>query len=349
VNAPLVEVQNLEKYYPLRAGFLGSLAGERRVVHALNGVSFSLPEGHSLGLAGESGCGKTTTGKLILGLLHPTGGTVRFAGRDISQLAGTELLAYRRQAQMVFQNPYEALNPRFTILRSLLEPLLIHKIGRDPVERVGLVTDALRQVHLNPPEQFFLKYPHQLSGGQLQRTVIARALLVEPRLLIADEPVSMLDVSVRAGVLNLMREITSERRLTTVYISHDLALIRYMCNETAVMYLGTICEIGPTEEIIEHPHHPYTQALVAAVPDPDPDHMEQSVRIADTVPTPFALPVGCPFQDRCPEVMSICRQERPPLLHVGPGHRVACHLYTTELPRGPASNLAASGSSGAHP
>jgi oligopeptide/dipeptide ABC transporter ATP-binding protein len=349
VSAPLVEVQNLEKHYPLRAGLLGSLAGERRVVRAVNGISFSLPEGHSLGLAGESGCGKTTTGKLILGLLHPTAGTVRFAGRDVSQLAGPDLLAYRRQAQMVFQNPYEALNPRFTILRSLLEPLLIHKIGRDPAERVALVAEALHQTHLNPPEQFFLKYPHQLSGGQLQRAVFARALLVEPRLLIADEPVSMLDVSVRAGVLNLMREITGKRRLTTVYISHDLALLRYMCAETAVMYLGTICEIGPTEEIIDHPHHPYTQALVAAVPDPDPDHVEEAVEIADTVPTPFELPVGCPFQDRCPRVMGICREERPPLLHIGPGHRVACHLYTAEPERGPGSGPTASGSSGTHP
>ncbi len=349
MSAPLVEVQNLEKHYPLRASFLGSLAGERRVVHAVNGVSFTLPEGHSLGLAGESGCGKTTTGKLMLGLLHPTAGTVRFAGRDVSHLTGADLLAYRRQAQMVFQNPYEALNPRFTILRSLLEPLLIHGIGRDPVERVGLVAEALRQVHLNPPEQFFLKYPHQLSGGQLQRAVIARALLVEPRLLIADEPVSMLDVSVRAGVLNLMKEITGERRLTTVYISHDLALIRYMCDETAVMYLGTICEIGPTEKIIEHPHHPYTQALVAAVPDPDPDHLEQPVEIADTVPTPFELPVGCPFQDRCPKVMTVCREQRPVLAYVGPGHRVACHLYTTELPHGPGPGLTPSRPSGTHP
>ncbi len=341
--SPLLEVKDLEKHYPLHGGVLGSLLGERRLVRAVNGISFSVPEGHTLGLAGESGCGKTTTAKLILGLLRPTAGTIRFAGRDITTLTGSDLLAYRRQVQMVFQNPYEALNPRFTILRSLLEPLLIHKIGGNSHERVEIAAEVLRQVNLTPPESFFLKYPHQLSGGQLQRVVIARALLVEPRLLVADEPVSMLDVSVRAGILNLMRQITAEFGLTTIYISHDLTMIRYMCLRTAIMYLGTICEIGPTPEIIEHPHHPYTQALVAAVPDPDPDHVEQLVEIADTVPTPFELPVGCPFQDRCPQVMPVCRKVRPSLIHVGPGHRVACHLYA-ETGADPLASSAAAGS-----
>lgn len=328
MRTPLLEVADLVKQYPLRAGLLGALTGARhRVVHAVNGVSFTLEEGDTLGLAGESGCGKTTTGKLILGLLRPTGGTVRFAGRDVASLHGADLLAFRRQAQMIFQNPYEALNPRFTILRSLLEPLFIHRIGRRPAEQVQLVADALRQAHLNPPEAFFLKYPHQLSGGQLQRVVIARALLLSPRLLVADEPVSMLDVSVRAGVLNLLREITADRRLTTLYISHDLALIRYTCRTTAVMYLGTICELGPTAQVIAQPRHPYTQALLAAVPDPDPDRPEAPVEIADTVPTPLELPRGCPFQDRCPQVMGVCREVRPPLLEVAPGHHAACHLY----------------------
>ncbi len=322
----LLEVSDLRKEYPLHGGLLGPVLA-RRVVHAVNGVSFAVDEGGSLGLAGESGCGKTTTAKLILRLLRPTAGTIRFAGREIAGLEGSGLLAYRRQAQFVFQNPYEALNPRFTILRSLLEPLVIHDIGHSMRERVERVAGALSRVHLEPPETFFTKYPHQLSGGQLQRVVIARALLVDPVLLVADEPVSMLDVSVRAGVLNLMRELRAERHLTTIYISHDLALLRYMCDVTAVMYLGTICEIGPTAEVIEHPRHPYTQALVSAVPDPDPERPRAAVEIADTVPTPFHLPPGCPFADRCPKVMTHCRTVRPLLLPMEGGSSVACHLY----------------------
>jgi oligopeptide/dipeptide ABC transporter ATP-binding protein len=322
----LVEVAHLQKHYPLHAGLTGSLFGSRKLVHAVNGVSFALEEGRSLGLAGESGCGKTTTAKLILKLLHPTAGTIRFAGRDIAGFQGPDLLAYRRQAQFVFQNPYEALNPRFTIFRALLEPMIIHGLGNSATERIERIADALQQVHLDPPEAFFMKYPHHLSGGQLQRVVIARALLVQPKLLVADEPVSMLDVSVRAGVLNLMRDLTRSRGLTTLYISHDLALISYMCTTTAVMYLGTICEIGPTAEVIGRPKHPYTQALVAAVPDPDPAHKVASIEISDTVPTPLHMPPGCPFADRCPKVMEVCRRVRPALQQIE-GVQVACHLY----------------------
>ncbi|MFQ5854580.1 MAG: ABC transporter ATP-binding protein [Anaerolineae bacterium] len=323
----LLEVRALSKRFEIRGGLAGLIRGQpAQTVHAVNGVSFTLRRGESLGLAGESGCGKTTTGMLLVKLLEPTGGSILFDGQNLSGLSGVELKAFRRRAQLMFQNPYEALNPRFTLYRSLAEPLLIHG-WENEADRLERILDTLERVNLRPPGFFLGKYQHQLSGGQLQRVVLARALVLHPEFLVADEPVSMLDVSVRAGILNTMRALAREMNLTTLYISHDLSLLQYTCERTAVMYLGNIVEIGPTRQIIEHPKHPYTQALVSAVPVPDPTLPRPVPRIREGVPRATNLPPGCPFQDRCPEVMAACQKIFPPWVQVGTGQYALCHLY----------------------
>lgn len=324
-GGPLLEVEGLRKYFPLRHAFWRHARGGD-YVRGVDGVSFAIRRGSSLGIAGESGCGKTTLARLLVRLLTLTAGSIRFDGVDVGTLAGPRLLAFRRQAQMMFQNPYEAINPRFTIGRALLEPLIIHRIGtRD--DRMDRVMAALAQVHLAPADTFVDAFPHQLSGGQLQRVGLARALLVDPMFLIADEPVSMLDVSIRAGVLNLMKEIARTRHLTTAYISHDLALVRYVCETTMIMYLGTVAEIGPTSEVLTRAKHPYTRLLLAAAPVPDPTYPAPEIAAAELVPTPIGPARGCPFVDRCPEAMPVCRAAVPPVIPVGPSHYTACHLY----------------------
>jgi oligopeptide/dipeptide ABC transporter ATP-binding protein len=325
----VIEVKNLQKHFSVRQKLFQKNSGG--VLKAVDGVSFSIPKGHSLGIAGESGCGKTTTGKMLLQLYEPTGGTYFFNGEDVTNIkTRQEVKAFRKQAQLMFQNPFEALNPRFTIYRSLLEPLIVHGIGTRE-ERAYLVEEALERVNLYPPESYLDKYPHQMSGGQLQRVVLARALIIDPLFLVADEPVSMLDVSVRAGVLNLMKEVTKSMQLTTVYISHDLSLIQYMCEQTAIMYLGKIVEIGPTKKVIEHPKHPYTRALISAVPVPNPEKRGEEIIISNHVPSPINLPHGCHFQDRCPFVEAICREKAPELKNTEDGHKVACHLVHSKI------------------
>ncbi|HET7264537.1 MAG TPA: ABC transporter ATP-binding protein [bacterium] len=324
MTAPLIDVDGLRKYFPLRRAFWSRTGGH--YVRGVDGVSFAVPRGSSLGIAGESGCGKTTLARLLVRLLAATSGSVRFDGAEIGLLAGPRLLAFRRQAQMMFQNPYEAINPRFTIGRALLEPLIIHRIGT-PDDRMDRVTAALAQVQLSPPGTFVDAFPHQLSGGQLQRVGLARALLVDPIFLIADEPVSMLDVSIRAGILNLMKEIARTRQLTTVYISHDLALVRYVCDTTMIMYLGAVAEMGPTQEVLTRAKHPYTRLLLAAAPVPDPTFRVPEIASTELVPTAIGPARGCPFVDRCPEAMPVCRTTVPPSTLVGPGHHAACHLY----------------------
>lgn len=321
-RAPLIEVEDLVKHFPLRTGLFGGSAA----VHAVNGVSFSVPRGGSLGLAGESGCGKSTTAKLLVRLFAPTSGSIRFDGQDINTLKGAELKRFRRRAQLMFQNPYESFSPRFTILRSLSEPLIIHGV-KDPSERTERVLQALRDVQLRPAETYLNKYPHQLSGGQLQRVVLARALVLEPEFLAADEPVSMLDVSVRAGILNTMKEQAAKRDLTTIYISHDLSLIQYLCDTTAIMYLGQIVEIGPTGPIIDEPLHPYTRALISAIPIPEPERERITVPIQGGIPSAIDLPSGCPFHPRCPAAMDICRRKLPPPVKAADGRTVRCFLY----------------------
>ncbi|MDP9358605.1 MAG: ABC transporter ATP-binding protein [Chloroflexota bacterium] len=324
-QTPLIEVQDLVKHFPVGRGLLAGLAGGKDAVRAVNGVSFQVRRGEILGIAGESGCGKTTTAKMLLKLFEPSSGSIRVDGQDLSTLRGADLKAFRRRAQLMFQNPYESFSPRFTILRSVSEPLIIHGIG-NAAERVERVRQALADVHLRPADSFFNKYPHQLSGGQLQRVVLARALVLEPDFLVADEPVSMLDVSVRAGILNTMKELSRKRNLTTIYISHDLSLIQYLCDTTAIMYLGRIAEMGPTARVIRDPQHPYTQALVSAIPIPEPGRPPATIPIRGGIPSAIELPSGCPFHTRCPYVMDVCPTVMPPPVSVG-GSIVRCYLH----------------------
>ena len=293
-----------------------------RDIVAMADVSLSVRAGEALGIVGESGCGKTTTARTLLRLEEPTAGQIVFEGADITHRRGRALLPFRARAQLVFQNPFDALNPRFTIRRSLAEPLRNFGVpARDHAERIEAV---LARVMLTPSALWLERRPHELSGGQLQRVVLARALISGPKLIVADEPVSMLDVSVRAGVLNLLRKARDELGLAAVYISHDLALIRYVCERTIVMYLGRVVETGPTAALIAAPLHPYTRALVAAVPVPRVDQDRGPLPIRGSLSTP--PPGGCPFRDRCPLVFARCETEAPALRAMDAERSVACHL-----------------------
>ena len=322
-NHDLIEVSDLKKwFYPKQS----LIARKKNPLRAVDGVSFSIKKGSSIGIAGESGCGKTTTGKLLLKLYEATEGSFKFDGVELNDhLSREQMRSFRRKAQLMFQNPFEALNPRYTIYKSLEEPLIIHDYGTKE-ERKSRIMEMLEQVHLTPVDSYLYKFPHQLSGGQLQRVVLARSLIVNPLFLVADEPVSMLDVSVRAGVLNLMRDITEKMQLTTVYISHDLSLIKYLCDETVIMYLGSIVEKGPTEEILMKPKHPYTKALISAVPSTDPTIELKELNLKDSITSADNIPRGCKFQDRCPYAKDICFHLEPQLEFAGTGHTVACHF-----------------------
>ena len=325
----LVELRNIKKLYPVRQSLFRNRQ-QGQWLTAVNDVDLCLKKGESLGIAGESGCGKSTMGRLLLKLIDSTEGQYLFNGEDVTVLRSKEeILRFRRQAQLVFQNPFEALNPRFTVQRSIMEPLTIHGIGSSKEERVELVKQALRKVNLQPAESFLEKYPHQMSGGQLQRVVLARALVLRPIFLVADEPVSMLDVSVRAGVLNLMKGIAEEMQLTTVYISHDLSLLQYLCDHTAIMYLGQIVEYGKTETILTRPLHPYSQALVAAIPTLDSSKRPEEIPLSKHVPSPVDLPEGCLLQDRCPYAQATCKASEQILIDTGDGHLVRCGRVCT--------------------
>ncbi|MFC0407157.1 ABC transporter ATP-binding protein [Roseomonas elaeocarpi] len=325
--APIVEAWGLQKHYPAGRSLRQALQGERPVLRAVDGVDLTLRSGESVGLVGESGSGKTTIGRLLLKLTEPTGGQLAFEGQDLRQLNRAAMLRFRQRAQLVFQNPFDALNPRFTIGRSLAEPLLNTGVAR--AEHEARVAESLRTVRLGDPARLLQRLPHQLSGGQLQRVVLARALVLQPRFLVADEPVSMLDVSVRAGVLNLLRELRERLNLTTLAISHDLTLVRYVCERTLVMYLGKVVEDGPTARVITAPAHPYTTALIRAVPRPQVAQPRDALPLHGALGDAAGLQGGCRLRNRCPHAFARCATEEPPLVEIAPGHRAACHLHTT--------------------
>ena len=319
----LLEVRDLVKHFSVGGGMFGSRAG---TVRAVDGVSFSLRRGETLGLVGESGCGKTTTGRCILQLERPTSGQVIFEGRDLGALTDAQLRPMRRRMQVIFQDPYASLNPRMTVGQILAEPLAVHGVVPDRHGRRARVRDLLSRVGLLP--QHADRYPHQMSGGQRQRVGIARALAVEPSLIICDEPVSALDVSIQAQIINLLEDLQAEFQLTYLFIAHDLAVVRHISDRVAVMYLGKIAEITDRRELYENPLHPYTKALLAAVPIPDPALEARRARtvLAGEVPSPLNPPSGCVFHPRCPIAIDRCRGEVPPLREVTPGHWAACLL-----------------------
>jgi len=296
-----------------------------RYVHAVDGVSFSVARGEILGLVGESGSGKTTTALNVLGLVEPTEGEILFNGQSVPALVHSrERLRLRRQMQIIFQDPYESLNPRQTVFETVAEPVEVHRLTRDPAEKVERVKAALNAAGLKPPETFFKRYPEELSGGQRQRVVIASALVLNPQLLVADEPVSMLDVSIRAEILNLLLRLRDERSITILYITHDLATPAYFTDRVAVMYLGRIVEIGPTKTVLSDPRHPYTQALLSVIPVPNPRRRRKRMILAGETPNPIDLPSGCRFHPRCPVVSDQCSKTEPQLQRVGADHQVAC-------------------------
>ena len=323
-TAPLVEVRDLYKHFPVRGGLLSRRTG---AVHAVDGVSFTLQRGECMGLVGESGSGKTTVGRLMMRLLEPTGGQVLFEGRDVARADGEELRALRRQMQMIFQDPYSSLNPRMTVEQMVREPLAIHRLAQGS-ERARRVAELLDVVGLSA--EHARRYPHEFSGGQRQRIGIARALAVNPKLLVCDEPVSALDVSIQAQVINLLRALQREFRLTYLFIAHDLGVVRHIADRVAVMYLGKVVEMAAKPALFARPLHPYTQALFSAIPIPDPEAARERIILQGDVPTPIDPPSGCRFHTRCPFAEEACRQREPPLTEVAPGHQAACHLVTPE-------------------
>ena len=319
---PLLEVEGLKKHFPIHKGFFSRVSGQ---VYAVDGVSFSIARGETLGLVGESGCGKSTVGRTLLRLMEPTGGTIKVAGQDITQLSNQELLPYRRRMQMIYQDPYASLNPRMSAGEIVGEPLVVHEVGA-PKEHKERVAALFERVGLRP--EAVNSYPHEFSGGQRQRIGIARALALNPELIVGDEPVSALDVSIQAQIINLLMDLQDEFKLSYLFVAHDLAVVEHISHRVAVMYLGRIVEMADKRALFEMPLHPYSEALLSAVPIPKSNaRARKRVILTGDVPSPINPPSGCHFHTRCPYVMPRCKIEAPVLREVMPGHLAACHLH----------------------
>lgn len=318
----LLVVNRLKKYYPITGGVFAKEIG---AVKAVDDVSFHVKRGETLGLVGESGCGKSTTGRSILRLIEPTSGEVLFEGKDVARMKREEVREIRKDMQIIFQDPFASLNPRHTVGKILEEPLIVHGVNSSK-ERSKRVHELLEVVGLSTYHAG--RYPHQFSGGQRQRIGIARALILNPKLIVADEPVSALDVSVQSQVINLMQDLQKEYNLTYLFIAHDLSVVRHISDRVGVMYLGRIAEIADKDELYANPHHPYTKALLSAVPVADPDKKQERIILQGDLPSPANPPSGCTFHTRCPHVMDVCREKRPEMLKLREDHLVACHLYS---------------------